>query len=134
MEADSRNASMRDCTFHAISVLYSEPRWSERRMNATPVPASILGRRALVAAQSRRLQCPSEVPEGLSQRMRSRRERREMHGLNADGMLLCNPRDREAAHRAQVAGIATESLSSVTCSKCRTLMHRSRHEARGREG
>lgn len=47
-----------------------------------------------------------------------------MHGLNADGMLACNPRDREAAHRAQVGGIATESLASVTCKKCRTLMYR----------
>lgn len=65
--------------------------------------------------------------------MRGRRERRELHGLNADGMLVCNPRDREAALRAQVAGIATECLSSVTCRKCRTLMYRSRHEARGRK-
>ena len=52
--------------------------------------------------------------------MRSRkvRERRDVHLLNADGMLACNPRDREAAHRAQVERIATEDAAAVTCRKC----------------
>jgi hypothetical protein len=39
-------------------------------------------------------------------------------------MLVCNPRDREAAHRAQVEGIATEQAEAVTCGKCRALMRR----------
>jgi hypothetical protein len=39
--------------------------------------------------------------------MRDTRVKRDLHALNADGMLVCNPRDREAAHRAQV---------EVTCS------------------
>ena len=34
-------------------------------------------------------------------------------------MVLCNPRDREAAHRAEFEGIATETPISVTCRKCR---------------
>ncbi len=38
---------------------------------------------------------------------RFRRRHRDLHFLNADGMVACNPRDREAAHRAQVGGIAT---------------------------
>ncbi len=37
-------------------------------------------------------------------------------------MVLCNPRDREAAHRAQVEGIATERRAAVTCPKCIALM------------
>ena len=33
-------------------------------------------------------------------------------------MVTCNPRDREAAHRAQDEGIATEDWAAVTCRKC----------------
>ena len=54
--------------------------------------------------------------------MRSKREKRDLHALNEDGMLLCNPRDREAAHRTQVDGIGTENPSAVTCKKCRAVM------------
>jgi hypothetical protein len=32
-------------------------------------------------------------------------------------MVVCNPRDREAAHRAQVEAIATDNFASVTCKK-----------------
>ena len=39
---------------------------------------------------------------------RRQREGRDLHFLNGEGMIACNPRDREAAHRAQVEGIATE--------------------------
>lgn len=58
--------------------------------------------------------------------MRDDREQRDLHALNEDGMVACNPRDREAAHRAEVEGIATERLDAVTCPKCREWMHRSR--------
>ncbi len=37
-------------------------------------------------------------------------------------MVACNPRDREAAHRAEVEGIATENSEDVTCKKCRGAM------------
>ncbi len=57
---------------------------------------------------------------------RNERARRDLHALDDDGMVLCNPRDREAAHRAEVEGIATEDRSRVTCKKCLTLMHRDR--------
>lgn len=53
-----------------------------------------------------------------------RRTRRDLHALNAEGMVLCNPRDREAAHRAEMEGIATEDRNRVTCRKCVALMHR----------
>jgi len=33
-------------------------------------------------------------------------------------MVACNPRDREAAHRAEVHGIATHKIGDVTCRKC----------------
>ncbi len=39
--------------------------------------------------------------------LRDRRKKRDLHALNDDGMLLCNPRDKEAAHRAEMEGIAT---------------------------
>jgi hypothetical protein len=37
-------------------------------------------------------------------------------------MVLCNPRDKEAAHRAQMEGIATDDFAAVTCRKCRSLL------------
>jgi hypothetical protein len=44
---------------------------------------------------------------------------RDVHALNDDGMIACNPRDREAAHRAEVSGIVTSSNhAQVTCKKC----------------
>lgn len=53
---------------------------------------------------------------------RRERKKRDMHFLNEEGMVACNPRDREAAHRAEVEGIATEEAQDVTCKKCRAAM------------
>ncbi len=53
-----------------------------------------------------------------------KREQSELHFLNADGMVACNPRDREAAHRAQMQGIATADPHAVTCRKCRGFMRK----------
>jgi hypothetical protein len=53
-----------------------------------------------------------------------RRQKRDLHALDSDGMVVCNPRDREAAHRAQVEGIATADRAAVTCRKCLSLLHR----------
>ncbi len=41
-------------------------------------------------------------------------------------MVLCNPRDREAAHRAEMEGIATDDNRSVTCKKCLRLLSQRR--------
>lgn len=49
--------------------------------------------------------------------MRGRREVRDVHGLDAHGMVLCDLRDREAAHRAEVDGIATGDIAAVTSGK-----------------
>ncbi len=61
---------------------------------------------------------------------RDRRRKRDRHALNADGMVLCNPRDREAAHRAEVEGIATDDRAVVTCRKCLELLHAGDRERR----
>ena len=50
------------------------------------------------------------------------RRRRDLHFLTEDGMVACNPRDREAAHRAEVEGIATENPQAVTCKKCQGII------------
>lgn len=55
---------------------------------------------------------------------KDKRTKRDLHALNADGMVVCNPRDKEAAHRAQTEGIATEDLNAVTCRKCLSIIHR----------
>lgn len=54
--------------------------------------------------------------------MQKKRRRREKHFLNENGMVACNPRDREAAHRAQVEGIATVNAHEVTCGTCYTIL------------
>ena len=55
---------------------------------------------------------------------RDRRQKRDLHALDSNGMVLCNPRDKEAAHRAQMEGIATNYRGAVTCRKCLSLLHR----------
>jgi len=65
--------------------------------------------------------------------MRDRRIRRDLHGLDEHGMIACNPRDREAAHRARMEGIATADVAAVTCGKCLTRLHRARREDKARK-
>jgi hypothetical protein len=38
-------------------------------------------------------------------------------------MVLCNPRDKEAALRAQTERIATDDWEAVTCAKCILLIY-----------
>ena len=63
---------------------------------------------------------------------RDKRQKRDLHALDPDGMVLCNPRDREAAHRAQMEGIATDDDAAVTCRKCRDLLYKLRKDKRAR--
>jgi len=53
-----------------------------------------------------------------------RPRKQELHFLNADGMVACNPRDREAAHRAEMEGIATDDPQAVTCRKCLVVVRK----------
>ena len=55
---------------------------------------------------------------------RDKRQKRDLHAMDEDGMLLCNPRDKEAAHRAQTARIATDNWEAVTCTKCIALIYK----------
>jgi len=55
---------------------------------------------------------------------RDKRSKRDLHALNDDGMVLCNPRDKEAAHRADMEGIATDDRAAVTCRKCLSLLYK----------
>jgi hypothetical protein len=50
--------------------------------------------------------------------LKDKRQKRDLHALNSDGMVVCNPRDKEAAHRAEMEGIATDDRAAVTCRKC----------------
>jgi hypothetical protein len=50
--------------------------------------------------------------------------------VNDDGRVMCNPRDKEAAHRADVEGIATTNHAAVTCRKCIERLHRELRERR----
>lgn len=59
-----------------------------------------------------------------TQMPKDKRQKRDLHALNEDGMVLCNSRDKEAAHRAEVEGIATEDWTAVTCRKCLLLIHK----------
>jgi hypothetical protein len=61
-----------------------------------------------------------------------KRTKRDLHALNEDGMVLCNPRDKEAARRAEMEGIATEGRAAVTCRKCLALLYA--RDRAGKEG
>lgn len=55
---------------------------------------------------------------------KDKRQKRDLHALDENGMVLCNSRDKEAAHRAETEGIATEDWKAVTCSKCLGLVYK----------
>jgi hypothetical protein len=61
---------------------------------------------------------------------KDKRKKRDLHGLDENGMLLCNPRDKEAALRAQTENIATDNWKEVTCRKCKVLIYK-RNKALG---
>jgi hypothetical protein len=63
--------------------------------------------------------------------VKDRRQKRDLHAFDEDGMVLCNPRDKEAAHRAEMEGIATDDHTVVTCRKCLDLLYRRNKERRG---
>ena len=48
---------------------------------------------------------------------------RDVHALDENGMVVCNPRDKEAAHRAAQGDIATGDCAAVTCRKCLARLH-----------
>ena len=65
---------------------------------------------------------------------KDRRLKRDLHAVNDDGMVLCNPRDKEAAHRIEMEGIATNNRDAVTCPTCLSLLYKrdkARKETKG---
>lgn len=65
---------------------------------------------------------------------RDKRTKRDLHALNEDGMVLCNPLDKEAALRAQTEGIATDDWEKVTCRKCLSLLYKRNKAMREQRG
>jgi len=68
----------------------------------------------------------------MNLRGQTKRSHRDLHYLNKDGMVACNPHDREAAHRAEGEGIATEDIDAVTCEECWRIIRRERNRSRSR--
>jgi hypothetical protein len=64
---------------------------------------------------------------------KDKRQKRDLHALDADGMALCNPRDKEAAQRAQTEGVATDNWEAVTCAECISLTYKRKKDLRGRK-
>jgi hypothetical protein len=87
---------------------------------STVITPSYSRRRRMIAGLSTvsNIFCNSRVMS------RDRRQTRDLHALDDNGMLLCNPRDREAAHRAEMEGIATADRAAVTCRKCLPLLYK----------
>jgi hypothetical protein len=56
--------------------------------------------------------------------IKDKRHKHDLHALDEDGMVLCNSRDKEAAHRAQTERIGTDDWGAVTCRKCRALIYK----------
>ena len=56
--------------------------------------------------------------------LKDKRQKRDLHALDGNGMVLCNPRDKEAALRSQTERIATDNWMAVTCSKCISLIYK----------
>ena len=59
---------------------------------------------------------------------RDKRQKRDLHARNEDGMVLCNPRDKEAGLRAQTEGIGKYDCNVVTCRKCLSVFHKHNKE------
>jgi hypothetical protein len=71
------------------------------------------------------------VPYGGKKMAKDKRQKRDRHAFDENGMVLCNPRDKEAAHRAEMEGIATDDHADVTCRNCLILLYKRNKECRG---
>ena len=56
-----------------------------------------------------------------------KRNKRDLHALDDNGMVMCNPRDKEAALRAQTERIATDNWE-LSCRKCLSLIYKRNKE------
>jgi hypothetical protein len=97
--------------------LSGRPKWLSWLL--TPILARVFARDT-----RKRLAALKAAVEGGRLMSRDKRQKRDLHALDENGMVLCNPRDKEAAHRAAMEGIATEDRTAVTCRKCLSLLYR----------
>ena len=77
---------------------------------------------------------PQAPPFKHAEMPRDKRQKRDLHALSEEGMVLCNPRDKEAAHRAMTEGIATDNWTAVTCGKCLSLLYKHNKTLKVRRG
>ena len=68
----------------------------------------------------------------MRSRFADRGHKRDMHAIDENGMVVCNPRDKEAAHRGEVEGIATVNRAAVTCRKCIDLLYKGKRRLKRR--
>jgi len=68
----------------------------------------------------------------MRSRFTDRGQKRDLHAIDENGMVVCNPRDKEAAHRADLEGIATANRAAVTCRKCIDLLYKEKRRLEGR--
>ena len=64
---------------------------------------------------------------------RDKRQKRDLHALDQNGIVLCNPRDKEAALRVQIERIAIKNWEAVICSKCISLILKYNKDVRERK-
>jgi hypothetical protein len=64
---------------------------------------------------------------------KDKRQKRDLHALDEKGMVLCNPRDKEASLRAQTERIATGNWEAITCGKCISLIYKGNKSLRERK-
>ena len=61
-------------------------------------------------------------------RQQKRAGKQDLHYINENGMVACNPRDKEAAHRADVERVGTENKNAVTCKKCLEIIRKLKNQ------
>ena len=54
----------------------------------------------------------------MRSRSQKRKGKQDLHFIDDNGMVACNPHTHEAAHRAEVDGIGTDNSKAVPCKKC----------------
>ena len=112
------------CALHGCGKVGYEPLAEGRADAVAPGAVRLLVRTRAAARANSRSPAHSGARAEVSSMSRDTREKRDKHALNEHGMVLCNPRDREAAHRAEMEGIATDDRDAVTCPKCLALLYK----------
>ena len=66
---------------------------------------------------------------------RDKRQKRDLHALNEEGMIMCNPRDKEAVIQGpNTEGIGTDYRAAVTRHKCLALIYKQKKALEEQKG